>query len=73
MKYSFVIETDSTTHDQKIINAVKKVFNMNGVKCVSLLNQTSCEIEQAEDNKRVSSLVQQMQLVLNELAKYVKP
>lgn len=73
MKYSFVIETDSTTHDQKIINAVKKVFNMNGVKGVSLLNQTSYEIEQPEDNKRVSSLVQQMQLVLNELAKEVKP
>lgn len=73
MIYSFVVETDSINYDQKIVDSVKKVFNMNGVKGVSLANETAYEIEKAEDNKRISSLVQQMQLVLNELAKEVNP
>lgn len=71
MIYSFVVETDSISYDQKIVDAVKKVFNMKHVRGVSLANETAHEIEKAEDNKRISCLVQQMQSVINELAKAV--
>ena len=72
MIYSFVIESDRNTYEQDLVKSVQKAFRIKGVKSVSLCNESLRALEDKKSNKRISELIQQMQLVLNELAKEVE-